>query len=464
MIEVSNERKVVKSPFRTIPQQSEDLVRKRLFANSMTRTYIKELKAKVGEQVLIKGFVQTIRNQGSIKFLMLRDVTGVIQVVVLKSEADAAQVANELTLESVVEISGLAKEEKQAPGGYEVQAQKIIILSKAEPELPIPVLSEKGGEETEQTKRFDWRWLDLRKSEKLQIFKIWTELETGARKYFLANNFLQIYTPSFMSTASESGADLFEVKYFEKKAYLSQSPQFYKQMAMAAGFEKVFMVGPVYRAEPSYTTRHVTEFTGWDFEVSYIDSHFELMAIEEQMLIAGFSQVKDALGLDITVPTAPFPKITMAEAKVKLKAAGIPSEKDYDISSEEEKALGDIIKKETGHDFVFVTDWPIAGRPFYHMRYADSPGITKSADLLYKGLEITTLAQREHRIAVLEKQALEKGLSLESLTDYLNFFRYGCPPHGGAGIGPARIVMKLLDQPSIKEVIYLPRDVKRLRP
>jgi aspartyl-tRNA synthetase len=267
-----------------------------------------------------------------------------------------------------------------------------------------------------------------------------------------------------MSTASESGADLFEVKYFEKKAYLSQSPQFYKQMAMAAGFEKVFMVGPVYRAEPSYTTRHVTEFTGWDFEVSYIDSHFELMAIEEQMLIAGFSQVKDALGLDITVPTAPFPKITMAEAKVKLKAAGIPSEKDYDISSEEEKALGDIIKKETGHDFVFVTDWPIAGRPFYHMRYADSPGITKSADLLYKGLEITTLAQREHRIAVLEKQALEKGLSLESLTDYLNFFRYGCPPHGGAGIGPARIVMKLLDQPSIKEVIYLPRDVKRLRP
>lgn len=428
------------------------------------RTYIKDIKSQIGSEVLVKGFVQTIRNQGSIKFLMLRDVTGVIQTVVLKSATEAFAIANELPMESVVEITGLAKEEKQAPGGYEIQVQTITVLSTAAPELPIPVMIEKSGGESEQTTRFDWRYLDLRRPEKQMIFKAWTELEKGLRKYFAENNYIQLYSPSFMNTSSESGAEVFEVKYFERKAYLAQSPQFYKQMAMASGMDKIFMVGPVYRAEPSYTTRHVTEFTGWDIEVSYIDSHFDIMAIEEQFLIAGFQQVKDALGLDITVPTAPFPKITLADAKAKLKKAGVPSEKDHDVSSEEEKELGRMIKEETGSDFVFITDWPVAGRPFYHMRYEDQPNITKSADLIYKGLEITTLAQREHRIDVLEKQAVEKGMDLDQLTDYLNFFRYGCPPHGGAGIGAGRIIMKMLDLPSVKEATFLPRDVKRLRP
>jgi aspartyl-tRNA synthetase len=164
------------------------------------------------------------------------------------------------------------------------------------------------------------------------------------------------------------------------------------------------------------------------------------------------------------VPTKPFPKITLAEAKEKLKAAGVTGEKEFDFSTEEEKELGEIIKRETGHDFVFVTDYPIEARPFYHMRHADQPNLTKSFDLLYRGLEITTGSQREHRVEVLEKQAIEKGMSLEELKDYLNFFRYGCPSHGGAGIGPARIIMKMLDLSSVKEACFLPRDVKRLTP
>ncbi|MFZ2663783.1 MAG: aspartate--tRNA(Asn) ligase [Patescibacteria group bacterium] len=430
----------------------------------MERTYIKDLKSQVNKQTKVCGFVQTIRKQGGIIFLIIRDVTGIIQAVVLKGDVDVFEKTLNLSLESVIEIEGLVKEEKQAPGGFEIKVDKIEVLSKAEPELPIPIIEEKSGDATDITKRLDWRWLDLRKEDNLLIFKVWTELEKGFRKYFSDNGYVQIYTPSFMGTASETGADVFEVKYFDTKAYLSQSPQFYKQMGMASGFEKVFVVGPVFRAEPSFTTRHTTEFTGWDFEISYVKSHEDVMAEEEKLLVSGFSQVKEKLGLDIEVPSIPFPRITMEEAKKKLDMVGVKSGKKYDLIGEEEIALGEIIKKESNHDFVFVTDWPVEGRPFYHMRYEENPTITKSFDLLYKGLEITTGSQREHRYDVLIQQAKEKEMDITPLQDYFNFFRYGCPPHGGAGIGPGRMIMRILNIPSLKEVTFLPRDVKRLKP
>lgn len=430
----------------------------------MERIYIKDLQKHVGKPVKVCGFVQTIRKQGGITFLILRDVTGTIQTVVLKGDTGVFEDAGKLSLESVIEIEGNVKEEKQAPSGFELKADKITVLSKAEPELPIPVLEEKSGEETDVTKRLDWRCIDLRKEKNLKIFKVWTELERGFRKYFEEAGYLQIYTPSFMGTASETGADAFEVKYFEKKSYLAQSPQFYKQMAMASGFEKVFVMGPVFRAEPSFTSRHMTEFTGWDFEISYISSHEDVMAEEEKLLVAGFTQLKEKLGLAIEIPSIPFPKMTMEEAKKKLDKAGAKSGKKGDLTGEEEIALSGIVKKETRHDFVFVTDWPVESRPFYHMRHEDNPLLTKSFDLLYKGVEVTTGAQREHRYEILKSQALEKGMSLDVLEDYLNFFKYGCPPHGGVGMGPGRLIMKILDLPSVKEATYLPRDVKRLRP
>ena len=187
------------------------------------------------------------------------------------------------------------------------------------------------------------------------------------------------------------------------------------------------------------------------------------MDVEEKLLVSGFKKIKEDLNLDIEVPTQPFPRITLADVKVKLKAAGVTSEKDGDLSPEEEREICRLIKEEQGHDFIFVTDYPAETRAFYHMRYPDTH-ITKSFDLLYRGVEITTGAQREHRIDVLEKQALEKGMSLEELKDYLNFFRYGCPPHGGVGIGPARLIMKILNLSSVKEACFLPRDVRRLLP
>lgn len=428
----------------------------------MQRIQVKELSTKIGESVTIAGFAHSLRNQGKIAFLRLRDETGSVQIVSGTWNQAAFDVIKDLSLESVIEITGLVKESKQVPEGFELDAENVAVLSRSAGELPIPVTIEKGASDVDVTNRFDWRWLDLRKPDSHKIFRVWTVLEQGMREYFTKENFTQIYSPAFMSAASESGAEVFEVKYFETKAYLAQSPQFYKQMAIASGFEKIFMVGPVFRAEQSFTTRHMTEFTGWDFEVAYIHSHHDIMDKEEAMLKTGFQKLKEA-GLIEEEILVPFARISLADVKLKLQAAGIKSDKIGDLSPDEERGICALIKQETGSEFVFVTDYPKETRAFYHMR-DEVTGLTKGFDLLYKGVEITTGAQREHRYDVLVTQAAEKGLGPDSLADYLNFFKFGCPPHGGVGIGPGRIVAQILGLASVKEATFLPRDVKRLRP
>ena len=437
----------------------------------MERVHISEIKKYVGQQVKIAGFVQIIRDQGSIKFLIIRDISGIIQVVITKASAEAMATAESLSLESVVEIIGLAKEEKQAPDGIEIAAENISVLSLASPELPIPV-NEKGQEETDIQKRLDWRWLDLRKPEKSLIFKVWTLMEQSFREYWTQNGYIEIHSPKFMSTPSESGAELFEVKYFDRKAYLAQSPQFYKQMAIAAGFEQVFEIGPVFRANQSFTSRHDTEFTGYDAEISFIESHQEVMQEESKIIQYILERIKERYGKeilalygrDLIVPAIPFPQVTMEQAKEILKKLGIPSEKDGDLSPEEERKLSEYIMEKEGHEFVFVTEYPVEVRPFYHMRLKQNPKLTKSFDLLWNGLEITTGAQREHRYDILIAQAEEKGLKLEPIQFYLNFFKYGCPPHGGFGLGPSRMLMKMFNVGNVREVTYLYRGVKRLEP
>lgn len=437
----------------------------------MERTSIQQIKEKIGQQIKIIGFINTIRDQGNIKFLIIRDISGIIQVVITKANIEAMMVAESLSLESVVEIIGLAKEEKQAPSGIEIMVEKIFVLSFASPELPIPVI-EKGQEETDLQKRLDWRWLDLRRPKKTLIFKVWTLIEHSFREYWIKNNYIEIHSPKFMSTPSESGAELFEVKYFDRKAYLAQSPQFYKQMAMAAGFEKIFEVGPVFRANPSFTSRHDTEFTGYDVEISFIKSHQEVMIEEQKAIQYVLEKIKEKFGKeiltyygrDIIVPTIPFPQVTMKEAKEILAKLKIPSEKEGDLSPDEERKLSEYIKKENKHEFVFITEYPIEVRPFYHMRLENNLKLTKSFDLLWNGLEITTGAQREHHYDVLITQAKEKGLRLESIQFYLNFFKYGCPPHGGFGLGPSRMLMKIFNVNNVREVTYLYRGVKRLEP
>ena len=437
----------------------------------MKRTKINQAKEQLGQEIMIAGWVNIIRDLGNIKFLLIRDISGTIQAVILKDNKEVFAKTKELTLESVVEITGLVKESKQAPGGIEIETKTLEILSQAAPELPIPV-AEKTKAETDQSKRLDWRWLDLRRPKQQLIFKVWTAMEQGMREYFLKNGFIQIYSPKFMSSPSEGGSELFEVPYFDRKAYLAQSPQFFKQMAMASGLERVFEVGPVFRAEPSFTTRHATEFTGFDFEMSFIESHQDVMKTAAGFLTAMIKQVKEQYGeeikktfkRDLPIPKQPFPQVTMEEAKKILAELKIPSERVGDLSPEEERALSAYFLEKEKHEFVFVTDYPATVRPFYHMRYPDRPKVTKSFDLLWNGVEICTGAQREHRYEILKKQAQEKGVSLDLIKDYLNYFKYGCPPHGGIGLGPARVVMKMLGLPNIQEATYIYRGVKRLNP
>lgn len=413
--------------------------------------------------------MQTIRDQKRVKFLVLRDVSGVAQISV--SNPDLFPIVKNLTLESVVKIVGLVKKEPQAPQGIEIVAAQIDVLSPADPELPIPVV-EKSRHETDQQKRLDWRWIDLRKPRNVLIFQIWTAMERAFVDWLSDRGYIQIHSPKLMNSPSESKSELFSLPYFETTAYLAQSPQFYKQMAMAAGLEKIFEIGPVYRANPSFTSRHDTEFTMYDLEISFTESHLDVMR-EESLLICHLlqvlrdklgSRIKRVFGTEVVVPALPFPQVTMAEAKQMLQKKGVPSEKESDLSPEEERQLAGIIFERFGHEFVFVTEYPVAGRPFYHMRLESDPGLTKSFDLLWKGLEITTGAQREHRYEILSRQAVEKGHNLEKLQHYLNFFKWGCPPHGGLGFGPSRFIMKLLNLANVREVTYLYRGINRLTP
>jgi aspartyl-tRNA synthetase len=437
----------------------------------MKRIFIDQVKENINKKVKICGWVLTIRNQGSIKFIILRDISGTIQTVITKDNSEAASIVNSLSLESVIEITGLAKKEKQAPGELEIAVEKITVLSKATPELPIPITG-KEDKEAGLQKRLDWRFIDLRKPKNTLIFKVWTLMEQAFREYLLNNNYIEIHSPKLTSAATESGAEVFEVKYFKRKAYLAQSPQFYKQMAMAAGFEKVFEIGPVFRAEPSFTSRHATEFTMYDMEVSYIDSHQDLIDEEAKALVYIIEKIKENFGIEIekeygrklTVPKIPFPQLTMKETKSILSKLKVPSEKEGDLSPEEERKLSEHIYKKESHEFVFITDYPAEERPFYHMRLENNPKLTKSYDLLWNGLEITTGAQREHRPDILASQAKEKRIDLESIQFYLNFFKYGCPPHGGLGIGPARMLMKVFNIENIREVDFLYRGIKRLTP
>ena len=435
----------------------------------MQRTLIKQLGTKNGETVRICGWIERLRDQKKMQFLIVRDHTGSVQVVHEKSvNAELTTAIAGLTPESAVEITGrVILNPVVKLGGLEIVADSVKVVSKADTPLPI---DKNTGLET----RLNWRFLDLRSPRNLLIFKIQTAVEQAMRSFWATEGFIEIHSPKLMGSASESGAELFEVKYFDRKAYLAQSPQFYKQMAMAAGFDRVFEIGPVFRANPSFTSRHDTEFTSVDVEISWIDSHEDVIQLEErwlrhvlQAMKAEYGEeIKATFGTEIVVPELPFPCVTMEEAYNILNQMDyrIEQSEKGDLDPEGERLLCRHFQEKTGHEFVFVTEYPSVVRPFYHMHLESKPKLTKSFDLLWKGLEVTTGAQREHRYEILVEQAKEKGLSVEPIQYYLNFFRYGCPPHGGYGFGLTRMLMVMLGAKSVREVTYLYRGINRLTP
>jgi nondiscriminating aspartyl-tRNA synthetase len=434
----------------------------------MERTLIRDAKEKIGELVSLKGFVQTIRNQKAVQFIILRDQTGLIQVVAERSDVNSTsnELISQLTRESVIQVTGTVVNNPSVKlGQLEVQLKTLSVDSMSDALFPIDIF---GKTETDVDKRLDWRFLDLRQPENQLIFRIQTTVEIAMREFWISNGFVEIHSPKIMGSPSEGGAELFTLEYFGQTASLAQSPQFYKQMAMAAGMDRVFEIGPAFRADPSFTPRHSTEFTSVDMEMSWIESHHDIMEFEEAWLQHVLTTVKEkhgeeiseTFGVEVVIPSRPFPKVTMDEAQKILKEKGylLPADtKRGDIDPQGERILCEYTKEQYGHEFIFITDYPIEVRPFYHMRKEDEPKETKSFDLLWKWMEITTGAQREHRYDVLVRQATEKGISIESIQFYLDFFKFGCPPHGGFGFGLARLLAAMLNQKNIRDVVFLHR-------
>ena len=437
---------------------------------AVRRTLTADLPNRVGEEATVRGWVQAVRDQKRVQFVIVRDEVGAVQAVLGKDEQPSAlnDVISALTPESAVTVSGMiVADERVKLGGLELQLQDLKIDSLAEPELPVTA-------DSALDKRIDWRYLDLRRPDRRLIFDVQTTTEQAMREYWRAERFVEIHTPKLMGSASESGAELFKVEYFDATAYLAQSPQFYKQMAMAGGFERVFEIGPVFRANPSFTSRHDTEFTSVDVEIAWIDSHEDVMAFEERWLAHVLKQVKAihgeeierTFGAELVVPEVPFPRLALADAKQLLREHGhesVPGE-DHDLDPPSERALSAIVAAEHGHEFAFVTDYPTSVRPFYHMRHPEDQTLTRSFDLLWRGIELTTGAQREHRHDVLLAQAKDKGVDPGPISYYLDFFRYGAPPHGGFGFGLTRLLMQLLGQDNVREVTFLYRGPHRLMP
>ncbi len=435
------------------------------------RTYIKNLKDKINEEVEIHGFVDNVRNLQYVQFLIIKDCTGKVQVTIEKEDEsmkDLVEIVNNLSIDSTVVIKGkLLDSPKVKLNGIEIIPSTIEVTSKSD-ELPF---NYKDLNSVNLDTRLDYRFIDLRNEKNQAIFKVQSTLVKYLREYLYNNNFTEIHTPKLIGAASESGSEVFEVKYFDTKAYLAQSPQFYKQMAMASGLDRIFEVAPCFRAENSNTNRHATEFTSFDLEFSYINDFNDVMDLEAEMITYALKNLKEELGeyikevfdIDIVVPTLPFPKMTLKEVYDTLEKEFnfvVPEEEKTDLTTEAEKKLKVLAKKKFNHEFVFVTDYPAEKRAFYHMR---KNGVLQGYDLIWRGVEITTGAQREHRYEEIVKNAKEKGLD-NDVKFYLEFFKYGCPPHGGFAIGIDRLTMLLLNIPSVKETQFLFRGPNRINP
>ncbi len=430
------------------------------------RIYSKEALKSPGKTVKVAGWVSEIRSLGGVVFVVLRDREGFIQITVHKDNS-CFDVAKKLKKEYVISAEGKVEKNSNAPGGAELIPSKINIISPSQQPIPLDI---SGKIESNLDKRLDWRVLDLRRPDVRSIFKIRAKILEAFREELRNNGFIEFNSPKILETASESGANVFPIIYFQKEAFLAQSPQFYKQSLIAAGFDRVFETGPVFRAEPHHTTRHTCEYTSLDFEMGFIDSYEDVMNMCEKVVVHMLKKARECkeelkiLGKTIPEPTTPFPRITMQEAYDLLEQEGMKPTRGDDLSTEEERKLGEIVKKKYNHDFVFLTKFPWKVRPFYTNRDENDPEWTNSFDLIFRGVEMVTGGQREHRYDVLVSQAKEKGIKIKPIQWYFDMFKYGVPPHGGLGLGLGRIVKQLLDLENIREAVMYPRDPDRLAP
>ncbi|GAB7015354.1 aspartate--tRNA(Asn) ligase [Methanogenium cariaci] len=417
------------------------------------------------EQAVVIGWINEVRDLGGLAFYILRDRTGFLQVTIVKKKAPEAVLAaaKGASRESVVRVTGSVKATEKAPGGRELIPETFEVISHAESPLPLDV-SEKVPAEIDT--RLDNRYLDARRPRVAAIFQIRSTVTHAINNLLYEEEFTNITTSKIVAAATEGGTELFPLAYFEKEAFLNQSPQLYKQMMMAAGFEKVYEIAPIFRAEEHNTTRHLNEATSIDVEVSFAD-HNDMMDLLERVVVRAYTSVTEscgpaleALGIELVVPNTPFPRITYAEA-IDIASLAIEEDISYgdDLSTAAERAIGE----EMGEHY-FITDWPTEIKPYYAMPYEDNPSVCKAFDLMHPRMELSSGAQRIHEHDLLTTQIAAKGLSPDSFSFYLQPFRYGMPPHAGWGLGMDRLIMTMLGLQNIREAVLFPRDRHRVTP
>jgi len=433
----------------------------------MERALTCQLKKYAGQEVMMQGWVHRTRKLGQVTFIVLRDRGGLGQAVIEGDQHDPIQLMNE----SVIQIEGLARLDERAQGGAELQVSKLKVISQPVEPPPFAINSKHIYSAARLDTILKHRAISLRNPRIRAIFKVQAELIAAFRDFLTKQGFTEICTPKIVSCATEGGAELFPVQYFEQKAYLAQSPQFYKQIMVGSGLERVFEVGKAYRAESHNTARHINEFVSLDYEMGFIKDEQDVINMEVELLKYVFQRVQDSCAeeLDIYAVQVPqiteIPQIPLAEAKAKLKQLyGVKNGAEGDLSPEEEKMLCEYSRREYGLDLIYVTHYPASKRPAYTMPDSEDGNLTKSFDLLFKGLEITTGGQRIHQYDLLVESLKNRGLDIEDFESYLEAFRYGMPPHGGLAIGAERLTMKLLGLKNIREACLFPRDRTRLAP
>lgn len=429
----------------------------------LQRTFINEVKDSKDETVLLRGWIYKITDLSNIVFVRLRDKSGIIQLVTDKQKIQG------LKLENAIEVVGKKSENQKAPGGIEIIVDEIKILGKTYyDKLPFEINSYKNKAALET--QLDHRTIALRRPEIRAIFKVQNEIEQAFRDYLKSQNFEQIHTAKIIDSSTEGGSEMFTVNYFDRRSFLAQSPQFYKQMMVGAGFERVYEIGHAYRAELHNTWRHLNEYVSLDVEMGFIKDEFELMDLEEGFLDYLFKHLnkvckKELEMYKIELPNeVKIPRITLDEAHKILLEKYNKKSPIGNIDAKGEELICDYVKKEYGTEFVFLTKYPVAKRPMYTMPDDEDKTLTKSFDLIYDGLEITTGGQRIHDYEMLKENIIKFRLNPDDFDFYLDTFKYGMPPHGGFAIGLERLTMKILKLSNIREAALVPRDMKRLTP
>ena len=429
-----------------------------------------DLKAKIGKEVLLQGWVHDVRVLGGISFVLLRNARGIVQVAApkkaVKPEVSAAIAG--LHQEDVISCRGEVKESKAARLGLEVVPTSIEIIAKAASPLP---LDPRGVTPAALDTRLEWRSLELRRPETAALFKIENAIVEGFEGFFQESGFIRTFTPSIIGGVSEGGSEVFKIDFYGRDAYLRQDPQLHRQLTIAGGFDRIYDLGANWRAEASHTPRHLSEHRTIAPEIAFIGDERDTMRLEEEMIVGGLKRVirdcKDDLALlkqELKVPRTPFPEVAFPDVYDTMERLGKPIPKNQDIDDPSLRALADEVKKETGSDFFFLNRFPSAVKPFYVMRVDEDPAFARSVDLVYRGIELSSGGQREHRHDKIISQIKEKSYSTKGLEWFTEPFRYGVPPHGGYSFGIERFTAYLLGMENIKEAVLFPRDPDRLIP